>query len=53
MESEYRRFILKGTPEQQMAAEKLIEAKNLTRDDLILILHTMAFRDPSFDTLVQ
>jgi hypothetical protein len=48
---EFRRFVLKGTNDQQENLKKLISEKELSREDLILILHTMAFRDPSYDTL--
>lgn len=53
MEPQYRRFVIKGTDAQEKELEKLIEKKHLSREDLILILHTMAFRDPCFDTLAQ
>lgn len=53
MEPQYRRFVIKGTKAQQKDLEKLIEKKHLSREDLILILHTIAFRDPGFDTLVK
>jgi hypothetical protein len=51
MQSEYRRFVITGSPEQQKALEELVSTKKLSREDITLILHTMAFRDPSFDTL--
>lgn len=50
MESEFRRFIIKGTPEQQKALEMLIQTKGLTREDVTLILQTVAFRGQDFDT---
>ena len=48
---EYKRFRLRGAKEQKQAVEKLITEKHLSRDDLALILHTLAFRDPHFDIL--
>lgn len=53
MEPQYRRFVIKGTKAQQRDLEKLIEKKHLSREDLILILHTIAFRNPCFDTLMK
>lgn len=53
MEHEFRRFKISGTEEQRVALLKLLDEKQLTRDDLTLILHTMAFRDPCYDTLSQ
>jgi hypothetical protein len=53
MKPEYRRFILKGTRRQQKALMNLIKSKNLSRKELILILHTIAFRHPSSDTLMR
>ena len=51
MQSEYRRFTITGSPEQQKALKELISTKELSREDITLILHTMSFLDPSFDTL--
>ena len=53
MQTEYRRFVIIGTAEQQKALETLIEIRGLSREDLILILHTLALRNPSFDTLAK
>lgn len=50
---EYRRFKIIGTTEQKQQLEELLQMKKLSRDDLTLILHTMVFRDPHFDTLAQ
>lgn len=53
MDQEFRRFVLKGTPAQQADLKKLIRLKGLTREDITLILHTIAFRNQDSDTLAK
>ncbi len=49
MLSEFRRFVISGNPNQREALEELIQTKGLTREDVILILQTVAFRGQDFD----